>query len=123
MSHLRKYTRGSIAVRSYIISYSSSANFLKGNGSSLQQSLSLCSPPSNSSTDRTTLISWLTSAYVKLAQLNHLPKAFYNVTGPTLDTVINDTLSAASPIAASISMPQSWLGDVVASICRSLSSS
>ncbi|RDX46464.1 peptidase S28 [Lentinus brumalis] len=71
-----------------------------GNGSSLQQSLSLCSPPSNSSTDRTTLISWLTSAYVKLAQLNHLPKAFYNVTGPTLDTVINDTLSADSPIAA-----------------------
>ncbi|KAI0718395.1 peptidase S28 [Cerioporus squamosus] len=71
-----------------------------GSDSTIKTSLSLCSTPTNVSADRVTLISWLTSAYVKLAQLNHLPNAFYNVTGPTLDTVINDTLTASSPIAA-----------------------
>lgn len=43
---------------------------------------------------------WYTNAYSQLAQRNHLPNTFYNITGPTLDTVVADTLGAGSPIAA-----------------------
>ncbi|RDX41422.1 peptidase S28 [Lentinus brumalis] len=71
-----------------------------GNSDMLQKSLSLCAAPSNASADRDAFIIWYTSAYSQLAQRNHLPSSFYNVSGPTLDTVIHDTLAASSPVAA-----------------------
>ena len=43
---------------------------------------------------------WLVGAYDTLTQFNFMPSYFYNVSGPVLQTVINDTLSALSPLAA-----------------------
>ena len=43
---------------------------------------------------------WLVGAYDTLTQFNFMPSYFYNVSGPVLQTVINDTLSAPSPLAA-----------------------
>ena len=67
----------------------------------MQKALSLCSVLSNNDSDVASLSSLLVSSYVTMMQFNHLPDTFFsNVSGSSFDTVINDTLAAATPLAA-----------------------
>ena len=71
-----------------------------GDNATLTKELSLCHPPSNSSDDLASFASFLMSSYVTMSQFNGLPPAvFFNVSGSSLDTVINDTLAAPTPLA------------------------
>ncbi|EJF58988.1 hypothetical protein DICSQDRAFT_128566 [Dichomitus squalens LYAD-421 SS1] len=71
-----------------------------GHNATLTKELSLCHPPSNSSDDLATFASFLVSSYTTMSQFNGLPPAvFFNVSGNSLDVVVNDTLAAPTPLA------------------------
>ncbi|TBU40389.1 serine carboxypeptidase S28-domain-containing protein [Dichomitus squalens] len=87
-----------------------------GDEPTLAKELSLCQAPNVTDVaDVVTFNYWLVGAYDILTQFSFMPSYFHNVSGPVLPVVINDTLSAPSPLAAlNQTLWHAYGGDAVA---------